>query len=128
MSSVRLSTDYPAARYAWAVVALLLVAYLFAVVDRQILNLMVQPIRHDLGITDTQISLLQGFAFVITFGAVGIVMGRFVDRGNRRRMIFVAMAIWCVATILCGFAASFMELFLLRMLVGVGESTLHPAA
>ena len=128
MTSGRITSDYPTTRYAWIVVSLLLVAYLFAVVDRQILNLMVQPIRHDLGITDTQISLLQGFAFVITFGVVGVVMGRFVDRGNRRRMIFIAMVIWCVATILCGFAASFMELFLLRMLVGVGESTLHPAA
>ena len=128
MSSGRLDSEYPSARYAWIVVSLLLAAYLFAVVDRQILNLMVQPIRQDLGITDTQISLLQGFAFVITFGLVGVVMGRFVDRGNRRMMIFFAMAIWCVATIFCGFAGSFIELFLLRMLVGVGEATLHPAA
>lgn len=119
---------YPSGRYAWAVVALLLLAYLFAVVDRQILNLLVQPIRQDLHITDTQISLLQGFAFVITLGVVGVFMGRVADRGSRRNMIFVGLVIWCISTILCAFTHSFWQLFVLRMLVGVGEATLHPAA
>lgn len=128
MSLEPAADSYPKSRYAWIVVSLLLIAYLFAVVDRQILNLMVQPIRRDLNISDTQISLLQGFAFVVTYGVVGVVMGRFVDRANRRMMIFFAMAIWCVATIFCGFAASFVQLLFLRMLVGVGEATLHPAA
>lgn len=119
---------YPRAGRAWAVVWLLLLAYVFAVVDRQILSLLVQPIRRDLGITDTEVSLLHGFAFVITFTALGVVMGRIADRGRRRNMIVIGMATWCLATILCGFVRNFAELFIARMLVGVGEAALSPAA
>jgi MFS family permease len=120
--------DYPRPASAWAVVILLLLAYIVAVMDRQILSLLVQPIREDLGITDTQISLLQGFAFVITFTLLGVFFGRIADRGNRRVLIVIGMVVWCFATIACGFARNFGELFVARMLVGVGEAALSPAA
>lgn len=128
MTASGASGSYPRSRYAWTIVFLLLLAYLFVVVDWLILNLLVEPIRRDLHISDTQISFLQGFAFVFTFASLGIVTGRVADRGNRRTMIVIAMAIWCVAAILCGFAANFTQLLVLRMLVSVGEATLHPAA
>jgi MFS family permease len=113
---------------AWTVVVLLLAAYIVAVMDRQILSLLVQPIRQDLGITDTQISLLQGFAFAITFTLLGVFLGRIADRGNRRNLIVTGMVVWCAATVACGFARNFAELFAARMLVGVGEAALSPAA
>ncbi|MET0308380.1 MAG: MFS transporter [Sphingomonas sp.] len=119
---------FPAPATAWGVVVLLLLAYIVAVMDRQILSLLVQPIRHDLGITDTQLSLLQGFAFVITFTALGVFFGRIADRGNRRNLIVIGMLVWCFATVACGFARNFTELFVARMLVGVGEAALSPAA
>ncbi|WP_136161694.1 MFS transporter [Sphingomonas flavalba] len=119
---------YPATGTAWRVVVLLLLAYIVAVMDRQILSLMVQPIRRDLGITDTQVSLLHGFAFVITFTALGLFFGRVADRGNRRNLIIIGMLIWCLATAGCGLARNFAELFAARMAVGVGEAALSPAA
>jgi MFS family permease len=119
---------FPAPATAWGVVVLLLLAYIVAVMDRQILSLLVQPIRHDLGITDTQLSLLQGFAFVITFTVLGVFFGRIADRGNRRNLIVIGMLTWCFATVACGFARNFTELFIARMLVGVGEAALSPAA
>jgi hypothetical protein len=76
----RRELTYAVRARAWSVVILLLVAYIVAVMDRQILSLLVQPVRAGLGITDTQLSLLQGFAFVITF----MLLGVFLDRGNRR--------------------------------------------
>jgi predicted MFS family arabinose efflux permease len=119
---------FPAPATAWSVVLLLLLAYIVAVMDRQILSLLVQPIRHDLGITDTQLSLLQGFAFAITFTVLGVFFGRVADRGNRRNLIVIGMLTWCFATVACGFARNFTELFVARMLVGVGEAALSPAA
>lgn len=119
---------FPAPASAWSVVALLLVAYIVAVMDRQILSLLVQPIRRDLGITDTQISLLHGFAFVITFTVLGVFFGRIADRGNRRNLIVIGIVVWCFATVACAFARNFAELFTARMLVGVGEAALSPAA
>jgi MFS family permease len=119
---------YAAPARAWSVVVLLLIAYIVAIMDRQILSLLVQPIQADLGITDTQISLLQGVAFVITFTLLGVFLGRVADRGNRRNLIVIGMVVWCFATVACGFARNFNELFAARMLVGVGEAALSPAA
>lgn len=119
---------YPRPASAWTVVVLLLVAYIVAVMDRQILSLLVQPIRADLGITDTQVSLLHGFAFVITFTVLGVFFGRIADRGNRRNLIVIGMIVWCFATVACGLARNFTELFVARMAVGVGEAALSPAA
>jgi MFS family permease len=119
---------YPRVGYAWSVVALLLLAYTVALLDRQILSLMVQPIRADLGISDTEISLLAGFAFVLFYSTMGLVLGRVADRHNRRNMIIAGMVLWCTATVACGLSRSYSELFLARMMVGFGEATLGPAA
>jgi len=119
---------YPRPLYAWYVIGILLLAYTVAFVDRQILSLMVQPIRADLGLSDTAISLLHGFAFALFYTFMGMYLGRWADRGNRRTMIVIGMIIWCIATMACGLASSFAGLFLARIVVGVGEATLSPAA
>ncbi len=118
----------PTAPYAWYVVAVLSVAYTVSFIDRQILNLLVEPIRGDLRISDTQISLLQGFAFAIFYSLLGVPIARLADRGNRRNIIAAGMTLWCLMTAVCGLARSFPQLFLARVGVGVGEAALSPPA
>ena len=114
--------------YPWLVVAILMVAYVFSFVDRQILNLLVGPIRRDLGISDTQMSLLMGFSFAIFYTILGIPLGRLADRWSRRGLIASGVVVWSLMTALCGLAHSYWQLFLFRIGVGVGEATLSPAA
>lgn len=114
--------------YAWFVVGVLLVAYTLSFIDRMILSLLVGPIRADLGISDTQMSLLMGFAFAIFYSLLGIPLGAVADRGSRRGLIVAGIAAWSVMTALCGLTRSYATLFLARVGVGVGEATLSPAA
>ena len=114
--------------YAWYVVFVLIIAYTFSYVDRTILTLMVVPIRASLGISDVQISLLHGLAFAIFYTALGIPIGRLVDRSRRVTIITVGIMTWSVMTAMCGLAKSFGTMFLARVGVGVGEATLSPAA
>jgi MFS family permease len=114
--------------YAWMVVFLLMGAYVLSFVDRQILTLMVGPIRKDLGISDTQISLLMGIAFSLFYSLLGIPIARLADRRSRRGVIVVGIALWSLATASCGMAQRFVALFLSRIGVGVGEAALSPAS
>lgn len=107
--------------------AVFLLAYILSFVDRQILGLMVDPIRSDLGLSDLQIGLLQGVAFALLYAVAGVPFGMAVDRWSRRNLIIFGVITWSIATALCGFANTFMALFLARILVGVGEATLSPA-
>ena len=113
---------------AWYAVGVLFVAYALAFVDRTILTLLVGPIRADLHISDTQVSLLHGFAFAIFYTIVGIPIARLADRGSRRRIIASSAVAWSVMCCACGIAKSFGQLFLARIGVGVGEAGLSPAA
>lgn len=119
---------WPRPAYAWYVLAVLLIAYTVSFIDRMVLSLMVQPIRQDLGISDTEISLLIGFAFAVFYTLMGVPLGYLADRGDRRRLITLGVLIWSVMTALCGLARSFWLLFLARVGVGVGEATLSPSA
>ena len=119
---------YPSPIYAWYVVFVLMLAYVFAFLDRQILALLVQPIKQDLAISDTEMSLVLGLAFAIFYTLLGIPIGRLTDRRRRRTIIGVGITIWCVMTAACGFARNFGQLFLARVGVGVGEATLQPCA
>ena len=116
------------AKYAWFVVAILMMAYVFSFVDRQILNLMVGPIRNDLGISDTEMSLLMGFSFAIFYTIMGIPLGRMADSKSRRGLVTVGIIVWSVMTALCGLAKHYWQLFIFRIGVGVGEAALSPAA
>ncbi len=114
--------------YAWYVVLILTIAYTISYIDRQIFNLLVGPIRADLDISDTQVSLLQGFAFAIFYSVMGVPIARIADRGNRRNVIAAGIFVWCLMTAACGFARNFLQLFLARVGVGVGEAALSPPA
>lgn len=116
------------AAYSWFVVGVLLLAYVFSFVDRQILSLLVGPIRQDLGISDTQMSLLLGFSFALFYTLCGIPLGRWADSGSRRGIIALGMVVWSAMTATCGLAKSYGQLFLSRIGVGVGEAALSPAA
>lgn len=114
--------------YGWYVVGILTVAYLFSYLDRSVLTLLVKPIREDLGISDTEISLLHGFAFAIFYASLGVPLGRLADRTNRVRLVVAGVGVWSLFTAACGMTRNFVELFVMRMMVGVGESVLNPCA
>jgi len=116
------------ARYAWTVVAILMVAYVLSFVDRQILSLLVGPIRRDLAISDTQMSLLMGFSFAIFYSLLGVPLGRIADRKSRRGLIAAGVVVWSLMTACCGLTRHYWQLFLFRIGVGVGEAALSPAA
>lgn len=113
---------------AWAILAALFAAYIVSFVDRMIVGLLVEQIKADLKISDTQVSLLQGLAFALFFTVAAIPIGRLVDRVHRPRAVAAGITLWSVMTIACGQVASFGGLFLARMGVGVGEAVLSPAA
>ena len=119
---------WPRPVLAWYVNGVLMLAFVLAFIDRQIVALLVGPIQQDLEISDFEVSLLGGFAFIFFYTFLGIPIGRLVDRSNRKRLIAIGVFLWSCMTVLCGFARSFMQLFLARVGVGVGEATLSPAA
>ncbi len=120
---------WPAPREAWYAVTVLMVAYLFSYVDRQILSMLVGPIRADLGLSDTQVTLLHGLAFAICYTLLGVwPVGKWADTGNRRNVIAGGVFLWSVMTALCGRAYSYGALFAARVGVGVGEAALTPSA
>jgi MFS family permease len=127
-AQTEIAGGYPTGRWAWYTVVVLLCAYIFSFIDRQILNLLVGPVRRDLGISDTQMSLLIGFSFALFYALLGLPFGRLADWVNRPRLIICGMLIWSVMTGGCGLVSSYAQLFVLRMGVGIGEATLTPAA
>ena len=114
--------------YAWYVVFVLMVCYTVSFIDRQILALLVGPIRADLEISDTQIGLLGGLAFSLFYTLMGLPLGRLADRYNRRNIIAIGVFFWSLATALCAAARGFWGLFAARTGVGVGEAALGPSA
>ncbi|NBU24402.1 MAG: MFS transporter [Gammaproteobacteria bacterium] len=114
--------------YAWYVVAVLGLANCVSFIDRLILSLLVQPIKADLGISDTAFSLLAGAAFAIFYCVVGLLIARWADRYSRKWIVTTGIVLWCLMTSLAGTARSFAQLFLYRIGVGVGEATLSPSA
>lgn len=128
MSDTRRVPPYPRRAYGWYVVALLIVAYVLAFIDRGVLALLIQPIKADLGLTDVQMSWLMGPAFGIFYATLGLPIAVLADRRSRRNIVMVGVALWSLATAACGLARSFVQLFVARMLVGVGEATLSPCA
>ncbi|MBT5542488.1 MAG: MFS transporter [Gammaproteobacteria bacterium] len=118
----------PSALSAWYAVIVLLFAYVLSFVDRIIMSLLVIPIQKDLDISDTQMGLLMGLAFAIFYTVVGIPIARLSDVKSRKIIVSIGIFLWSIMTAVCGLARSFLELFLARIGVGVGEATLSPAA
>lgn len=108
----------------------LLIVYIFNFIDRQIVNILAEPIAKELGLSDTQIGLMTGIAFALFYTVLGLPIARYADRPttNRVGLISVALAIWSAMTVLCGFAQNFMQLLLARIGVGIGEAGCTPAA
>ena len=122
------SPDFPPAARAWSVIAILWLVTLFSQLDRQLPALLVQPLKAEFALTDTQFSLLQGYGFAIAYTLMGLPFGRLVDRTNRRNLILIGILVWSAMTVLAGFATSYAQLMLARIGVGVGEAVLAPAA
>lgn len=120
--------SYPPASKGWYAVIILTLAYVFSFLDRQILALLVIPIKRDLVLTDFQMSLLMGLAFAIFYTFLGIPLGRLADRRSRRVLVAAGISTWCLMTMACGLARNYAQFFIARIGVGVGEATLTPAA
>jgi len=119
---------YPSPAYAGYVLFVLFVAYVVSFLDRQILTLLVEPIKADLQITDTMLSLLHGFTFAIFYVLFGFPLGRMADTRKRTGLIMAGVALWSAMTAACGFARNALMLFFARVGVAVGEATLSPCA
>ncbi len=115
-------------RYRWYVLSMLVVAYIFNFIDRSILAILQEPIKHDLGLKDWQLGLMSGFAFAVFYATLGIPIARLADRWSRTKIIGLAVLVWSLMTALCGFAVGFWSLLLFRIGVGVGEAGCSPPA
>ena len=115
-------------RYRQYVLGILLVVYVFNFIDRQILSILLEPIRKDLGLSDTQLGFLSGVAFAIFYATLGIPIARLADRSSRVNVISWSLAAWSVMTAVCGLATNFWQLMLGRIGVAVGEAGASPAS
>jgi len=122
------SAGYPSRAVAWYTVFILMLCYTLSYADRQILAFLVGPLRHDLHINDTDVGLLQGFAFALVYTVFGLPMGALADRFSRRNLVAIGVVIWSVMTSLSSVARSFLLLGAARMGVGIGEAALSPCA
>lgn len=120
--------QYPAPIKAWGMVILLLLIYTCSFVDRTILNLLIKDIQADFQLNDFQFGLLTGPAFGLCYVIFGFVFSRFADSRSRKGIIAIGLFFWSLATAFSAFARSFIQLFIMRMGVGVGEAALAPAA
>lgn len=114
--------------YRWYVVGFLTLASTVSIIDRQILALMIGPVKRDLGVSDTMMGLLGGLAFTLFYTALTLPMAWLADHTNRRRIIGLGIFFWSLATMACGMAGRFSHLFIARATVGIGEAALAPAA
>lgn len=113
---------YPSPAMGWLTVAILFLLYILSLTDRNIMALMVAPIKADLGLTDLQISLLQGPAFAFLFCLCALPVGMALDRFGRRGILYLSVTIWSLSAAACGLATGFAGLFMARAGVGAGES------
>lgn len=119
---------WPAPALGWYAVGVLFVCAVFSFLDRQILSLMVEEIKRDLGLSEVQVGLLQGLPFAVFYAVMSLPIAVMADVMNRRGIIAVSVAFWSLATAACGLAGNFVQIFLARMAVGIGEAGLSPAA
>jgi MFS family permease len=115
-------------KYSWYALWLLTLVYVFNYLDRTIIYILLPLIKREMAFTDLQLAMLGSMSFVIFFTVLGIPFGRLADRVVRKNMIAVGLAVWSLFSGLTGFANGFWSLLLCRMMVGVGEATLGPAA
>lgn len=113
---------------AWRALPVLILLYALSLLDRQVLTLMVGPIKRDLGLSDFQVGLLQGLVFSVFYSVAALPIGWLVDRFPRRPIIWLGVTAWGLAAAMCGLAQNYTQLLVARLGVGVGEAALSPAA
>ena len=129
MSDNALIADRPVgSRYSWYALAILTAVYVLNFLDRTLIYILLVPIKKDLRFTDLQLALLGSTSFAIFYATLGIPFGRLADRVSRTKMVAYGLAVWSLFSGLTGFANGFWSIFLCRVMVGVGEATLGPAA
>ncbi|QTD57268.1 spinster family MFS transporter [Parasphingorhabdus cellanae] len=119
---------WPSRKLAWTALAILATANILSYLDRIIINLLVEPIKSDLVITDTQFSLLQGVAFGLFYATLALPIGRMVDMRSRKPIIIIGVLVFSVSSLFSGLARSFQQMFLCRVGVGAGEASILPAS
>jgi MFS family permease len=119
---------YPSPIYSWYVVFMLTLLYVVSFLDRTVISMVIDPLKADLQVSDTQVSFLSGLAFALFYSVIGIPMGRLADRRSRRWIIGIGATFWSVMASMCGLAQTYAQLFLARVGLGVGEATLMPSA
>ena len=127
MQTLGATTTVPS-RQATYTVAVLAVVYAFNYIDRQLIVILQEAIKQDLGFADWQLGLLSGFAFAIFYTLMGVPIARYADRANRRNIIALAITTWSLMTAVCGAVGNFWQMFLARVGVGVGEAGCSPPA
>ena len=127
LTSTEDAVKYPKPLYAWYVTVLMMFFYMLSFMDRQIIAVMIEPIKADLSLSDVQISLLGGISFVLFYSTAGVFVGRLADSLNRPKLIAFGVFIWSLTTAISGLAGKFWQLLVLRMGVGLGESALLPS-
>jgi len=120
--------NYPSSQQAWYGVVILTLAYILSFLDRQLLSLVVTDVKSDLDLTDSQVSIILGFAFALFYTTMGIPIGRLADKKSRRTIIGIGITFWCFMTAATGIVKTYAQLFIARIGVGVGEATLSPSA
>ena len=115
-------TSAPSIRYRWTVLVMLTLVYTFNFIDRQILVILQEPIKADLGLSDAQLGLLTGFSFALVYVTAGIPIAWLADRSNRRNIVVASLAFWSFMTAISGLVQNFGQLLAARLGVGVGEA------
>ena len=117
-------TDQPdySPSYKRFVLVMLTIVYAFNFIDRQILVILQEPIKADMGLSDTQLGLLSGFSFALIYVTAGIPIAYWADRGNRRNIVSISLAVWSGMTAVSGFAQNYAQLLAARIGVGLGEA------
>lgn len=126
--TMRSDPTLPSPAYSRYAIGLLMVVYMLSFLDRQVLSILAEPIKRDLGLADWQVGAVSGLAFALFYTLVGIPVARLSERGHRPYIIAAAISVWSLFTILCGFARSFSHLALARVGVGTGEAGCTPPA
>lgn len=122
------SEPWPRRRDAHYSLFVMTIVVMFTVLDRTVMSLLIEPMKQDFGVTDTQAALLIGAAFSLPYGIVGVAVARLADHKNRRNLIAASIAFWSICTVACGVAQNYGGLLLARMGIGAGESGYGPAS
>ena len=128
MSSDSSGNPYSSTSVRSYALVLLTIVYTFNFIDRQLLSILQESIKADLGLSDTQLGLLTGFAFALFYVTAGIPIARWADRGNRRNIVSIAVGLWSLMTAVSGFVQNYSQLLMARVGVGVGEAGGSPPA